>query len=265
MGLSKIKKDNVKAVLKESILNKFQNYKPETVAMPFHYRLLGKDRMALFSFIQSLNTTFGTSVYEPVAIELAKGRFKTVKNQASPQNYISSEAHLVIQKILDGISTSIRGPNKDLKLEEIRSVCLSGVKDQVKLTKIDVWLEGFDGELYLIDMKTVKPNIGGFKEFKRTLLEWAAAEMLINPDVKVKTCIAIPYNPYEPKPYDRWTMKGMFDLQNEVLIANELWDFLGGEGTYNDLLDCFELAGIELRPQIDQYFTKFTNLGISRD
>ncbi|MDR0411845.1 MAG: TdeIII family type II restriction endonuclease, partial [Treponema sp.] len=27
--------------------------------MPFHYRLLGRDRMALFSFIQSLNTTFG--------------------------------------------------------------------------------------------------------------------------------------------------------------------------------------------------------------
>ena len=49
--------------------------------MPFHYRLLGKDRMALFSFIQSLNTTFGISIYEPVAKELAKGIFKEVQTQ----------------------------------------------------------------------------------------------------------------------------------------------------------------------------------------
>lgn len=47
--------------------NKFENYSPESNSMPFHYRLLGKDRMALFSFIHSLNTTFGTPIFEPVA------------------------------------------------------------------------------------------------------------------------------------------------------------------------------------------------------
>ena len=31
----------------------------------------------------------------------------------------------------------------------------------------------------------------------------------------------------------------------------------GGEGAYNELLDCFEKAGIELRPEIDEYFAKF--------
>ncbi len=29
-----------------------------------------------------------------------------------------------------------------------------------------------NNELYLIDLKTAKPNIGEFKGFKRTLLEW---------------------------------------------------------------------------------------------
>ncbi len=32
--------------------------------MPFHTRLLGTDRLALYSFIHSLNTNFGTSVFE---------------------------------------------------------------------------------------------------------------------------------------------------------------------------------------------------------
>ena len=50
---------------------------------------------------------------------------------------------------------------------------------KVKPTKIDVLLESKKGELYLIDIKTAKPNVGGFKEFKGTLLEWAATTLAI--------------------------------------------------------------------------------------
>lgn len=54
-------------------------------------------------------------------------------------------------------------------------------------------------------------------------------------------------------------MRGMFDLNKEVLVAEELWNFIGGDGAYPDLLDCFEQAGVELRPEIDAYFAKFRN------
>ncbi|MDR1244919.1 MAG: TdeIII family type II restriction endonuclease, partial [Endomicrobium sp.] len=97
----------------------------------------------------------------------------------------------------------------------------------------------------------------GFKEFKRTLLEWTAAILAENPKAKVSTLIAIPYNPYEPKPYARWTIAGMLDIQNELKVAEEFWDFLSGKDTYNDLLDCFERVGIELRNEIDDYFKKY--------
>ncbi|MDP2172805.1 MAG: TdeIII family type II restriction endonuclease [Candidatus Cloacimonadaceae bacterium] len=113
------------------------------------------------------------------------------------------------------------------------------------------------GAIYLIDIKTAKPNAGGFKEFKRTLLEWAAATLADNPEAEVHTLIAIPYNPYEPKPYARWTMKRMLDLEHELKVADDFWDFLGGEGAYQDLLDIFERVGIELRPEIDDYFARF--------
>lgn len=90
-------------------------------------------------------------------------------------------------------------------------------------------------------------------------MEWVAAEFHHDPTAKINTLIAIPYNPYHPKPYDRWTMKGIFDLPREILIAEDFWNFLGGdENTYQQLLDCFEEAGIELRPEIDQYFQKFS-------
>lgn len=52
-------------------------------------------------------------------------------------------------------------------------------------------------------------------------------------------------------------MRGMLDLQNELKVANEFWDFLGSEGTYSQLLDIFEQVGIELRSEIDDYFAQY--------
>ncbi len=257
MALSNDQKNHIKEVLKECIRSKFENYNPETDNMPFHYRLLGKDRMALFSFIHSLNTTFGVSIYEPVAKELGKLRFRFVDTQVKPHDFISSDAQAAIQRIVDRISTAEVLPNKIDELNQIREGCQSGSLNRVKLRKIDICLENNNGELYFFDIKTVKPNIGGFEDYKRMLLNWAAAEMARNPDVNIRTLLAIPYNPYAPQPYNRWTMRGMFDLQNEIMVAEEFWDFLAGEGTYQDLLDCFELAGIELRPEIDNYFSRF--------
>lgn len=257
MALSTEKKQQVINVLVTSLINKFSKYQPETENMPFHYRLLGKDRMALFSFIQSLNTTFGTSIYEPVALEIAKSRFKDAQTQFDPYDYIYSDEQAVIQNIVDDISTASREPNKLKELEEIRKVCTSGNLRFVKHRKIDVMVKDHEDNIFFMDIKTVKPNIGNFEDFKRMLLSWAGSEMARNPGVNIQTYIAIPYNPYEPQPYNRWTMRGMFDLKNEVLVAEELWDFLGGSGTYQDLLDCFEKAGIELRPVIDDYFKRF--------
>jgi len=73
----------------------------------------------------------------------------------------------------------------------------------------------------------------------------------IEPKVKIKTFVAIPYNPYEPQPYERWTLQGLFDLNEEVVVGPEFWDMLGGKGTYEDLLNVFEETGIELRDEID--------------
>ena len=209
------------------------------------------------SFIQSLNTTFGISIYEPIAITLARERFKVVETQVKPFNEISSEAHQRIQIIMNELMAANREPNKFAEIEEIREVCRNGILNQVKLTQVDVWLENREGELFLFDLKTVKPNKGNFEKFKQTLLEWSAAELARDPDAVVNAMIGIPYNPYEPEPYKRWTLKGMLDLDHQVLVAKELWDFIGGEGTYTDLLDAFEMAGIELRDEIDSYFEKF--------
>ncbi|WP_212741806.1 TdeIII family type II restriction endonuclease [Campylobacter sp. MIT 12-5580] len=51
-------KQKIKDRLKLALRQKFESYNPETSFMPFHTRLLGKDRMALYSFIQILARVF---------------------------------------------------------------------------------------------------------------------------------------------------------------------------------------------------------------
>lgn len=257
MALNNTQILQVEAVLKNNLRHKFQNYNPEPAVMPFHTRLLGKDRMALFSFIHSLNTNFGTSIFEPVALALASAKFKESKSQATAGTQISESAQRVIQDIMDDLTAGNSRPNKIEEINRIREVCQTGSFRTVKPTKVDVWLESENGELFLFDIKTAKPNKGGFKEFKRTLLEWTACVLAENPEKSVNTFIAIPYNPYAPKPYSRWTMAGMLDLEQELKVAEEFWDFLGGENAYNQLLDIFERVGIELRTEIDDYFDRF--------
>jgi type II restriction enzyme len=253
--LTTAQRNYIQEVIIDSLRRKFQNYSPESSNMPFHHRLLGKDRMALFSFIQSLNTTFGTSIFEPAAVALAKNRFAKVESQYIVGSKIYSDCQQKIQEIINNLTFNPK-PDKNKEISIIRN-SLKGAINNLKPAKVDLFVETSSGEQYLFDLKTVKPNKGDFQKFKQTLLEWAGIVLTTNKNANVHTLISIPYNPYEPQPYQRWTMAGMLDLQNELMVADEFWDFLGGKGVYIELLDCFEKAGIILRTEIDKYFSKF--------
>ncbi|MCL1892972.1 MAG: TdeIII family type II restriction endonuclease [Holophagaceae bacterium] len=255
MALAQGQKTQIITVITDCLRSKFRNYRPESGNMPFHFRLLGKDRMALYSFIQSLNTTFGTSIFEPVAVTLATNHFEKAQSQYIVGKTIYEKTQQSIQQIINQISIN-GNPDKKKEVDLIRH-SLTGKIAQLKTVKVDLFVENANGEQFLFDLKTAKSNISNFKDFKRTLLEWVGIALTQNSKANVHTLIAIPYNPYEPKPYERWTMKGMLDMKNELKVAEEFWNFLGGDGAYDDLLDCFEEAGIELRPEIDAYFGKF--------
>lgn len=255
--LSFEKISEIENLLKDKLRQKFQNYSPETSAKPFHTRLLGKDRMALYSFLQSLNTTFGKSIFEPVAATAAKGNFINVETQFNPGKAISQSALTEIGNILEALENAEINPAKNEEIEKIRKVCQDGTPHTIRLINVDLYLTDVNGKEYLFDLKTVKPNLGDFQKFKQTLLKWVAARLYQNPKIEINSMLALPYNPYDPQPYRRWTMRGMLDIQQDVIIGNEFWNFLGGEGTYEQLLDSFEKVGIEMREEIDEYFNRF--------
>lgn len=247
---------SVEHVIRTAIRGKLESYNPEPSDKPFQVRLLGQDRMALFSFIHSLNTTFGTSIYEPVAKVIADDRFDRVELHAKAPNVMSVGVENKIGEIVRRLRAADISPVRNEHNRDLRSA-LSANSDKVSvnLTEIDVLLQR-GNMLYLVDIKTAKPNKSNFENFKRQLLEWMGTFIEYDSTLDVYPIIAIPYNPYEPKPYKRWTMRGMLDLDHELLVAEDFWDFLGGIGAFEELLDCFERVGIQLRDEIDDYFAR---------
>lgn len=261
MSLTTQQHEKIKEYLVGKIRTKLASYNPETHSMPFHFRLLGKDRMALFSFIQSVNTMLGTSIFEQVGKMIAEPRAKSAIGQYKEfEGYISSEAVLKIDEIMRSLRAVSRTPDKEKETKEVLSVASKGELGKKLKKRVDLFVEMKDGTEYYVEVKTAKPNINEFTGIKKQMLDWIAMRGSINPNANIKTIVAIPYNPYEPKPYERWTLQGLFDLQQEVLVGAEFWDLLGGAGTYESLLNVFEQAGLELYGEIEQKM-KSLNIG----
>ncbi|MEM4248450.1 MAG: TdeIII family type II restriction endonuclease [Candidatus Nanoarchaeia archaeon] len=132
MALNKEQIRKIENTIKESLRNKFRSYKPEINNMPFHYRLLGKDRMALFSFICSLNTTFCPSIFEPVAETLASLNFPVAQKQYVVGNTISEQAQIEIQRIMNELTVG-KISNKEQEIARIRKVCKIGTINKVTI------------------------------------------------------------------------------------------------------------------------------------
>ena len=253
MALTKEQHNEIKQYLITKIKQKLANYNPETNSMPFHYRLLGKDRMALFSFIHSVNTMLGQSIFEYVGRIIAKPKAKQAIDQYRKlEGYISNQAVLKIDQIMRDLRAAKRKPNKEKETREILNVATKGNLGRKLKKRVDLFVETQEGIEYYFEIKTAKPNINEFTGIKKQLLDWIAMRGSKKQDVNIKTIVAIPYNPYEPEPYERWTLQGLFDLEQEVLVGEEFWNFLGGERTYEDLLNVFEEAGLELYDEIDK-------------
>ena len=259
MALLKQQQDKIKSYLISKIREKLADYNPETRSMPFHFRLLGKDRMALFSFIQSVNTTLGTSIFEKVGQLIAELSAKQARDRYDLEGYISSQAVLKIDSIIRDLRSVTRKPDKERETKEVLVTSQKGEIGKKLKKRIDLLVITKDGTENYFEIKTAKPNINEFTGIKKQLLDWIAMRGSIDSEVKIKTFVAIPYNPYEPQPYERWTLQGLFDLNKEVLVGKEFWDMLGGKNTYEDLLKVFEKTGIELRGEIEKKIKSIAN------
>ena len=159
----------IKRAIRLAILSKLENFKPETEHAPFHTRLLGEDRWALYRFIHSLNTTFGTSVFEPVAVAIARQHFDNVQRSYDLGSKIRSAALVEVNSIVNELTIADEGfSDKRRECERVRiAFGSSNHYEKTTARKADLRLQRGD-EIYLIDIKTVKPNVDSIEKYKAT-------------------------------------------------------------------------------------------------
>jgi len=260
MGLSSKTKEQIAEVLIATVRRKLRSYKPETVHMPFHHRLLGKDRYAMFSFIHSMNTTFGISLFEQLAVILSQGAGHEAQRQYKLLGQIDEGTEEFIRALHYDLRAGKVLADKEREIQQIAKLVKQGERKQDPDSTVDLFVRIEDEENYF-DITSAKPNMKEFAALKLKLLRWTALRLSQDRDANVFSRLAIPYNPYHPQPYERWTLQGLYDLESEVLVGEEFWNFVASANVYEELLDVFEETGRQLRDEIDRKFAELTTTG----
>jgi hypothetical protein len=216
MSLPDVTKTAIKSLLIKIVSDKLKNYNPETNYMPFHYNLLGKDRYAMFSFMQSMNTTFGMSIWEQVAVILAKGAGNIAQRQYDLYGQVDDKTEKIISEITYNLRKASSEVDKASEIKIIRDNIKQGKTEKDPDSRVDFYVV-INGIENYFDITSVKPNIKEFAALKAKLLRWVALRLSQNDKAKLETRLAIPYNPYYPEPYQRWTLRGLYDLKNKEI------------------------------------------------
>jgi hypothetical protein len=247
MALSKNQKDKISSLLEKKIEDKLKRYTRETSSMPFLTRLVqDSEKVAAYSFIHSIATTLGMSIYEDVSKIIAEESSKECFTKYDVGGMLSREQKSTIDEIVRRLRNGEKKVDHDQETKQVLNASAKDGKAQKEGRIADFYMLR-NGVEYCFEIKTVKPNIDVFTKSKTKLLEWVARRRK-----PIKAFLAFPYNPYHPQPYERFTEQGVLEKRKEFLIGKEYWDFLGGNNTFEQLLELFDLVGKKFKERIQQ-------------
>lgn len=213
--------------------------------MPFLVRLVQDSRkVASYSFIHSIATSLGMSIYEEVSKILVEDNSEEYARKYDLGGVLSEEQKSVIDNIIRELRNKERDPNYEKDMQAVLSAPAKDGKQQKEGKIADFYMKR-DGVEYFFEIKTVKPNIDVFTKSKTKLLEWIARRRR-----PIRALLAFPYNPYYPKPYKRFTEQNLMQSGVDFLVGEEYWDFLSGENSFIELLDSFNSVGKKWKNEI---------------
>jgi len=248
-------KQEIKENLRSSIRNFFKDKKVK------NYQVLDDifpNERRIRSLIGGLETSLGTTFWEPIAKTLAElNGFQVITTKI-----LRAEPFpLILQNELDKLVSERENKPDKLRLATIECIHrLKNVASKANLqeiirftsppsgTGVDIHFAK-DGVEYIFDIKTTQPNQGDFKKFNRQLLEWYAYKFAQDPDAKLEARIAIPFNPFQKSWYEQQNSKlssSPLEISKDIWVENEFWNFCSGEeNTFEQLKSLFIELGRE--------------------
>ena len=215
--------DNRNAPFHEAFLNAFSvKLEGKVKSVPF--------LITLSSWLHGLSTTLGQSFFERVSHILSNGEKREFRDLV-----ISSRQETVISDIITELKNGQRQP--DVYSEDNILNYQGEILDRhIPNFTADVFYET-DNEIIAIELKTVKPNSGVFKVEKEKILQAKTGLRNKYLGKKVSYYLGFPFDPTSKQPtksnkerYFGYSIdfRKYFHPQ-EILLADELWNFLSGE------------------------------------
>jgi len=211
-------------------------------AFPFHSIFFTDEGLRAFKTQRTLVTRMGMELYPKIALLIAQDKYSRVFLNHTIEGYADIGMIAKADRILDELRTGQRKPDAIKEWNEIIASA-SGGKRRHKI-KADLFIEDFENGPLFMEIKSPRPNLDVCTESKRKMLYFK----IINFDSKVEAYLAFPYNPFiKRENYSHNFTLRIMDFEKEVLVGEEMWDKIGGRGTFDELLGILEEVKEELK------------------
>ena len=216
-------------------------------AYPFHRIVFPDEAIIAARLERSIVTSMGTTLYPQLAEAVALDRYKVVRREFPISGMLNDAACNMVEQIVTELrartqrGVARRRPNQPQEITDILN-SRGGGSRPIPVTA-DLFVEDFrEGPLFL-ELKTPLPNLDIAAESKRKMLYYLAlmSRQGVN---NAKAFLGLTYNPFITREkYSHSFTKRIMDMDREVLLGGEMWDYLGGQGTYDELLAIIDSVG----------------------
>ena len=213
-------------------------------AYPFH-RLLFSDEAVLAARVErSVVTTMGDALYPALAKAIGEDRYAEVHTEHVIEGVVNDAACNMIEQIVTELRTpkgqraTPREPDHEAELSDVLNS--PGGGQTSRAVTADLYIGDFTGGPLFIELKTPLPNLDVAAESKRKILYY----LLIMERRGVhgaKGYLGLTYNPFLTRErYGHSFTKQIMDMDAQVLMGQETWDLIGGQGTFAELLEIID-------------------------
>jgi len=205
----------IKKFLKDSFKNKIKKYSAKSKPNPFIKKLLQDNKLlSKYSFIHSLHGYVGKRFFETLAFMIAKEKYREASLQKKLPEKIAEKKIKAVESIMDNLGNKSKKPNKNKEIKLILSKSNKKLKTKKAWLLVDFYMKKKSVEYYF-EIKSAKPNSTEVEKSKKKLLECVARR-----NKKIKTILAIPYNPYDPNPFKNSFIPQYLE-QKEIMVGKK--------------------------------------------
>jgi hypothetical protein len=243
--------NNRNAPFHEAFLKAFSNKLGNRVSdVPFF--------ISLSSWLHGLNTTLGQSFFESVAHILSEGYKKAFTSKGNSLLKVTQNQIRATSNIITELKNYTETPDLNRENNLIFNISTQPDLDANSFT-VDVYIES-STNIIAIELKSVRPNSGemGGEKLKILLAKAGLHNMFIGKEINYY--IGFPFDPTSNTPtghdkarfLDYLVDGSKYFALDEVLVANELWDFLSGDS--NTMEQILEIINAIATPEfINKY------------